>query len=418
MSMSRVLIVDDDPSLLEALPEALRLRMDNLDVDTSDSAHAAIDRITETDYDALVVDIKMPGIDGLELLSEIKKIRPETPTLLITGHGDHELAVQALRVGAYDYVTKPIDRDYFVTSLSRAIECHALSRDVRTKRLELLHHVEELEACVQERTLELRDALHREQAARAELDEAKGRLEEMARQREALISMIAHDLAAPLTTMRGYAELLGHASASPEAREKARTAIVSETGRLARLVGDLADTAHLTAGRFRIRHAQADLAEIARRQVELARTRTTSHTIELDAPSELPIVCDPDRLAQVLSNLLTNAVAYTVEGEIRVRLGVDQDHALLTVTDHGPGIPQDRLELIFESGHRLSQVAAAGPSQGAGLGLHIVKGLVEAHGGRVWAESPQGHGATFCIVLPLTPTGQTTAPADKALAAR
>ena len=126
MTAAQVLIVDDDPALLEALPEAIRLRMEDLDVDTSDSAQGALERIAETDYDALVVDIKMPGMDGLELLAEIKKLQPDTPTILITGHGDHELAVEALRGGAQDYVTKPIDRDYFVSSLSRAIECHRL----------------------------------------------------------------------------------------------------------------------------------------------------------------------------------------------------------------------------------------------------------------------------------------------------
>jgi two-component system, sensor histidine kinase and response regulator len=414
MSTSRVLIVDDDLALLEALPEALRLRVGHLDVDTSDSAHAAIEQITATDYDALIVDIKMPGMDGLELLSEIKKIRPDTPTLLITGHGDHELAVQALRAGAYDYVTKPIDREYFVSSLSRAIECHSLSREVSTKRQELLHHVENLEACVHERTLDLRDALHREQVARVELDDAKRTLEEMGRQRETFISMIAHDLAAPVTTMRGYAELLGRAGVPSEAQEKARAVILSETSRLARLVGDLADTAHLAAGQFPIRLSPSDLSEIARQQVELARTRTTHHTIDLEAPSELPLTCDRDRLAQVLSNLLTNAIAHTGGGTIRVGLRLDGDAALLTVSDQGPGIPRDRIELIFEPGRRFSDDDADGRSGGAGLGLHITRGIVEAHGGRIWVESSLGQGATFCIALPLTRTGHDSAPESEA----
>src|SRR5688500_11393707 len=227
MSGAQVLIVDDDPALLEALPEALRLRIDDLDVDTSDSGRDAIARIAETEYDALVDDIKMPGMDGLELLTEIKKVAPDLPTILITGHGDHELAVQALRVGAQDYVTKPIDRDYFVLSLNRAIECHKLTRDVNAKRLELLHHTEELEACVQERTVELREALHREQAACRELDEAHHRLSELSQQRDMFVSMVAHDLATPLTSIRGYAEMLGRGNLQPERQERARALIVS-----------------------------------------------------------------------------------------------------------------------------------------------------------------------------------------------
>ena len=85
MSRAQVLIVDDDPALLEALPEALRLRIDDLDVDTSDSGQDALERLAETDYDALVVDIKMPGMDGLELLTEIKRVCPETPTKRAAG---------------------------------------------------------------------------------------------------------------------------------------------------------------------------------------------------------------------------------------------------------------------------------------------------------------------------------------------
>ena len=117
----RVLIVDDDPALLEALPEALRLRLDAIDVDTCDSGAAALERIESRDYDAIVSDIKMPGMDGLALLARIRERRPDTPTLLITGHGEEDLAARALEGGAYDYISKPIDRDQFVESLQRAI---------------------------------------------------------------------------------------------------------------------------------------------------------------------------------------------------------------------------------------------------------------------------------------------------------
>jgi DNA-binding NtrC family response regulator len=131
MSQPRVLIVDDDPALLQALPEALRIRMSGVTVDTADSASAALDQIAARDYDAIVTDIKMPGMDGLELLAEIRMRRPDTPTLMITGHGEHSLAIGALRGGAYDFIQKPIDRDYFVTSLRRAIEMGELGRRIK-----------------------------------------------------------------------------------------------------------------------------------------------------------------------------------------------------------------------------------------------------------------------------------------------
>src|SRR3989441_1057149 len=157
MSQAGVLIVDDDLALLQALPEALRLRMDGVTVDTADSAAAALDRIAVRDYDAIITDIKMPGMDGLELLAEIRTHRPDTPTLMITGHGEHDLVVHALRAGAYDFIQKPIDRDYFVASLRRAIEMRELSRRVKEQQLALERHLNELEAIVEERTRELRE---------------------------------------------------------------------------------------------------------------------------------------------------------------------------------------------------------------------------------------------------------------------
>jgi PAS domain S-box-containing protein len=140
-----VLIVDDDVALLEALPETLRLRIDGIRIDTAASAGDALKQIEATDYDAIVTDIKMPGMDGLALLSEIKARSPKTPTLLITGHGEHDLAVQALRGGAYDFVAKPIDRDYFVASLERAIEVRRLDRQVEEQKLALERHARVLE---------------------------------------------------------------------------------------------------------------------------------------------------------------------------------------------------------------------------------------------------------------------------------
>ena len=145
MHEARILIVDDDEALLEALPRALKLRLNGIRIETSDNAAEALERIREIDYDAVVTDIKMPGLDGLEALREIKKLRPKTPTLLITGHGEHDLAVQALRGGAYDFVQKPIDRDYFVASLERAIQMRRLDRRVEAQRVELERHARVLQ---------------------------------------------------------------------------------------------------------------------------------------------------------------------------------------------------------------------------------------------------------------------------------
>jgi len=149
VTSSHVLLVDDDPALLQALPEALRLRMSEVTVDTVDTAAAALDRIASRDYDAIVTDIKMPGMDGLALLDEIRGRRPDTPILIITGHGEYDLALRALRGGAYDFIRKPIDRDDFVASLDCALRAHALNRRVRDRQSALERCASELESIVE-----------------------------------------------------------------------------------------------------------------------------------------------------------------------------------------------------------------------------------------------------------------------------
>ena len=153
-----ILIVDDDTALLQALPEALRLRMGNLQITTCDSAKEALDQAASHDYDAIVSDIKMPGMDGLALLQRLHTLRPETPVLLITGHGERDLAVQALRGGAFDFVMKPIEREYFVASLYRAIQVRQLRRQVEQQQRTLEAHARSLEEAVTERTHELAEA--------------------------------------------------------------------------------------------------------------------------------------------------------------------------------------------------------------------------------------------------------------------
>jgi PAS domain S-box-containing protein len=127
---SRVLIVDDDPDLLLALRDSICLRLTETVVDTAASGLAALKKITEIDYDAIMTDVKMPGMDGLTLMHEILKERPRTPTLIMTGHGEHDLAVKSLQTGAYAFLHKPLDRDFLIAWLKRAIQLRHLTREL------------------------------------------------------------------------------------------------------------------------------------------------------------------------------------------------------------------------------------------------------------------------------------------------
>src|SRR5256712_193083 len=198
MNTPYILIVDDDAALLQALPQALNLRMDDIKVDTSDSALAAVKLIEENDYDAIVSDIKMLGMDGLALLAKIQELRQDTPTLLITGHGEHDLAVRALRGGAYDFIQKPIDRDYLVAALQRAVQTRQLRRKVVEQQLALELHARSLERIVQRRTSEL-----------VEANAAKDKF----------LSIVSHELKTPLTSLKGMTQLFRRQLERAEAPE-------------------------------------------------------------------------------------------------------------------------------------------------------------------------------------------------------
>ena len=182
MSQPSVMIVDDDPDLLQALPQVLQLRMNGVTVDTAGSAAVALDRIDAHDYDAIVTDIRMPGMDGLALLGEIRKRRPETPTLMITAYSENDLVVHALRGGAHDFIRKPIDRDYFVASLHRAIQKRELNRRAKGQQLVVERRLNELEAIVEERTRKLRETSKVTESRLRWLMNPDGRMEKVVQQ--------------------------------------------------------------------------------------------------------------------------------------------------------------------------------------------------------------------------------------------
>jgi signal transduction histidine kinase len=213
--------------------------------------------------------------------------------------------------------------------------------------------------------------------------------------------MIAHELAQPLTNISTSAQLLGRERMPAETRERARSTILSETRRLTRLVQDLFDATRLAAGRFEVSPIDCDLAEIVGQQIELARAASERHIIQLEAEDgPFRTQCDRDRIAQVLSNILTNATKYTPGGVVRVRLHAEGERAIVRVVDEGPGIPADRLEAVFEPHVRLVG-SGSSHKKGSGLGLYIARGIIEAHGGQIWAENAEGGGAAFTISLPL-----------------
>lgn len=217
---------------------------------------------------------------------------------------------------------------------------------------------------------------------------------------EDFLAMVAHDLRAPITTVLAYAQMITRPEAS--SAERVRNAMAIQTGarEMNRLAGDLIDAARIGAGTFQVQPERVDLVALARRVAAEQQATTTRHRIVVSGPGQLVGSFDPGRLAQVVTNLVGNAIKYSPNGgEIDVRISSQGDNAVLSVSDEGIGIKPEALPNLFRPYWRERGGRAR---QGAGLGLFIAKGIVEAHGGRIWAASEgENKGSVFTVMLPL-----------------
>jgi signal transduction histidine kinase len=393
------MVVDDEESVAVTMQAVLE--QEGYRVRAALSVADALVLLDREQFDVALLDLRIENSDGIDLMREVRAVQPDCVPVMLTGYASLESAVRAIREGAYDYLVKPCDLDELKLTIARAVERGSLGRTLNQRVEELQAANAKIQRFAQELQQRVDEATSDLSAKVEELSEAKVHLEEEQRRREEFISMIAHELAQPLTNISTSAQLINREGIPGEAQERARGTIVAETRRLNRLVQDLLDATRLAGGHFQVNPARHDLGEIVREQVQSARSASQHHRIELDAPEE-PIVAtfDRDRIAQVLSNILLNAIKYSPGGTIRVLLLVEPGQATIWVRDEGPGIPHDRLDAIFHPHVRLVGTASRG-TKGSGLGLFIARGIVEKHGGRIWAENTEGGGARFAVVLPL-----------------
>jgi signal transduction histidine kinase len=390
MITTRILIVDDDPTLLENLSEMLKLHFDEIEVDRAESAAVALEYIAGIDYEAIVSDIKMPGMDGLALLARIHELRPNTPTLLITGHGQHDLAVQALRGGAYDFIQKPIDREYFVASLSRALHMRRLHRQVEIQRHALEHHALELKDTVDKKTRQLREA-----------NQAK----------DEFLALLAHELRNPLAPILNAVGLITTCKGDEAVLRQSAQVVERQVHQMARLLDDLLDVSRISRGKLRLRKEIVYLANLVEQAVQTSRPliEARRHQLTVSVPRDaVALEGDSTRLEQVLANLLNNAAKYTeAGGRIWITGTSENGQAVVRVRDTGKGIPPEMIQRIFEPFVQIDFSLHRSEQGGLGIGLMLVRRLVDMHGGTVEAFSTgPGQGSEFVVRLPALPPGQ------------
>jgi hypothetical protein len=214
-----------------------------------------------------------------------------------------------------------------------------------------------------------------------------------------LIATVSHEIRSPLTTIKGFTKtLIDRWDRLPdETKRDMLTAINADADRVTRLLNELLDVSRLEAGRLTLHRRPFDLREIATQTVEGLGDRSDRHVVRVASGEAVFVLGDPDKLRQVVTNFVENALKYTEAGTVTVECVRDNDRGRLSVSDEGTGIPARRHAELFD---KFTRNEVPGSPSGTGLGLYICKGLIEAHGGRIGVRSAQGTGSTFWFEVP------------------
>jgi signal transduction histidine kinase len=370
----RILLADDNADMREYVMRLLRERWDAEAV--ADGA-AALARARQAPPDLILSDVMMPGLDGYELLQALRA-DPATkgiPVIFLSARAGEESRIEGLSAGADDYLVKP----FSARELLARVETHLHRKQGEEERQQL--HL-------------------REREARAEAEVAN-------RSKDEFLAMLGHELRnplAPIVTALHIMRLRGD-----ETFEKERTIIERQVNHLIRLIDDLLDISRITSGKVELKRERVEMAEIVAKALEMAGPliEQRRHHLALDVPGQgLAVDVDTVRMAQVAANLLTNAAKYTeVRGTIWVNAQAEDGAIVLRVRDTGIGLSAEMLPRVFDLFVQERQ-ALDRAQGGLGLGLAIVRSLVEMHGGTVEARSEgNGRGSEFIVRLPAAGSG-------------
>jgi signal transduction histidine kinase len=355
--------------------------------------------------DCLLLDYRLPDVDGLEFLDRLLKDGP-MPVIILTGQGSEAVAVQAMKSGAQDYLLKgAISRQELPRAVFNAVEKVALRRKVEERTAELASANDALqkmygeqEELVRQRTAELSAAMLREQEARKQAEEAN-------RIKDEFLATLSHELRTPLNAILGWAQVLRTGKVDESTTARALEAVERNARAQAQLISDLLDVSRIITGKLRLELTPVELPRVIDAALDSVRPAADAKGIGIRLTLDRavgPLVGDPDRLQQVIWNLLSNAIKFTPQGgSVEVRLGQREGQAEIAVEDTGSGVRPDFVPYVFD---RFRQAESSTTRQygGLGLGLSIVRHMVELHGGTVKVESPgEGQGSTFTVRLPI-----------------
>ncbi len=370
LTYKRVLITDDNPEVLDLWERVLK--EEGFAVVVAKNGREAIEKLGEEKVSVIFTDLDMPGMGGMDVLKYVKQSRDVSDVCvnIITGVGTIQGAVKCMQLGACDYISKPCDIDELIVMTYRCLRHH--SEQLETKRLK----------------------------------ETVGQLEELNKLKSDFVSNVSHELRTPLFSMSAALDLLlqDMSGKVDGPSQKLSEVIKHNHERLNQIVGNILDFSRLENGTLKPKFQKVDLIALAKKTLEDLSPLFSQHNIGyefiIESSSCESIEADPVHLQQVLINLLGNSIKFTpAGGRVGVKIADGGDKVRVCVWDTGSGIAPEYLERIFDRFYQVdgSMTREAG---GAGIGLSIVKAMVEMHGGKVWAASKPNQGSQFYITLP------------------
>ena len=369
-----ILLVDDDEVDRLAVARALRAAGVDATLEEADSVSAAATALKERSFDCVLADYQLAPGDGLDVLERVRQAGLEIPVVILTGHGSEQTAVELMKAGATDYLPK--------STLSGERLAQSLRYATERRKLE------------QERDrLQVREREAREEAERA--NTAK----------DQFLAMLSHELRQPLNAILGWAKMVREGRLNRERLQRGLAVIERNAQLQVQLINDLLDVSRIVAGKLELHLDLVDPTKICRAVIDVLRPQMEEKHITIDETLDDqigPIHADGARLQQVVWNLLSNAIKFSpVGGVIKFSASRTDSTVEIAVVDHGCGIQPEFLPRVFDRFSQAQGKMAPGQS-GLGLGLAIVRHLVEAHGGTVRADSDgDGAGARFVVHLPV-----------------
>lgn len=387
---STVLIVDDDPRSLRLLK--LSLKAEGYQVLEAESGPRALEHLEAGTIDLVLTDVRMPGMSGLELLAEIRSRYPPVSVVVMTAYGSEQVAVEAMKIGANDYLTKPINTRELGLRLRENLEKHRL----RVDRDRLLHQLKDTS----------RDLMARVEALGEQnrlLQETGRKIQQAKRAQGGIISTISHELHSPMTVIHGAIStaLEGGKAISEEKCRNLLEQARAQSERILRLTHRLLDQQRMELGST-LQEKRLDLAVKVRVACDAVELSAQEAGLDLRFRSEVgEAACSADgqALEQMVIHLVANAVQHAPKGsEVEVVLCEAGKNWRVEVADGGPAVPDSLKDRIFEPFVHRQPLQTESPSPG--LGLAVVSSLVYQHGGRVGVRDREGGGAVFFFELP------------------